>query len=172
MKRIMVMSVSAGAGKSTLAKQIGDVLGIDSYHLDRYFWKPGWVQATEEDFEEKQRQIVEQDSWVIDGNYSSTYDIRRARADTIIYIELPLSTCLFRVFKRWWKHRGKVREDLGCKERLEFEFLKFIVTTYHRRKKRMRERFLAFQQEDLTKEIILLRSRKDVQAFLDDLKGW
>ncbi|WP_079477295.1 topology modulation protein [Halobacillus salinus] len=171
MKRIMITSVSPGAGKSTLARQLGDILGIEAYHLDRYFWKPGWVQATEEEFEEKQQEMVSEESWIIDGNYTGTYEIRTSRADTIIYIELPLYTCLFRVFKRWWRHRGQIREDIGCTERMEFDFLKFIVTTYYRRKKRMRERFRAIQQEDVTKEIILLRSRRDVQAFLEDQKG-
>ncbi|MCA0972415.1 topology modulation protein [Halobacillus litoralis] len=171
MQRIMVLGVSPGVGKSTLARQIGEALGIETYHLDRYFWKPGWVQASEEEFAEKQREIVQRDQWVMDGNYNGTYSIRSERADTIVYLERPLSVCLNRVLKRWWTHRGQTRDDVGCTEKIEFGFLKFIVTTYYGRKKRMRERFLTFQQEDVKKEIVLLRSQQDVESFLHYLKG-
>ncbi|MBA2176586.1 topology modulation protein [Halobacillus locisalis] len=173
MKRIMVLGVSAGTGKSTLARQMGESLGLDVFHLDRMFWKPGWIESTQEEFAAKQQEVVQRDAWIIEGNYSGTYDLRAKRADTIVYVELPLYICLYRVINRWWHNRGQTREDMGegCEEKLDYEFLKFIVTTYHRRKKRMRERFRAFQQEDITKEIVLLRSREDVARFLESLKA-
>ncbi|MFZ0474158.1 MAG: topology modulation protein, partial [Halobacillus sp.] len=45
MKRIMVMGISAGAGKSTFARQLGDQLNISVFHLDVFYWKPGWIEA-------------------------------------------------------------------------------------------------------------------------------
>lgn len=172
MQRIMVMGVSAGAGKSTLARKVGDRLGIDVYHLDTFYWKPGWVEASEEEFAGKQKEVVKQDEWIMEGNYSGTYEIRAEHADTIIYVELPLSICLYRVVKRWWNNRGKTRSDLGtgCEEKLDFEFLKFIVTTYHRRKQRMRIRFREFQKKDPSLNVIVLRSKKDVTNFEHYLK--
>lgn len=169
MNRIMVMGVSAGAGKSTFARKLGSKLGIDVYHLDAFFWKPNWVQASSEEFSASNQEIVNRHQWIIEGNYSSTYDIRSARADTIIYLELPLIICLYRVVKRWLMNIGKTRPDMGvgCKEKLDYQFIKFIVTTYHPRKKKMRVRFRAFQEADPSKKIIILKGRKEIQAYLN-----
>ncbi|MDQ0272841.1 adenylate kinase family enzyme [Cytobacillus purgationiresistens] len=35
--RIMVIGVSAGAGKSTFARKLGDALHLPVYHLDSYY---------------------------------------------------------------------------------------------------------------------------------------
>ncbi|MCA1012506.1 topology modulation protein [Halobacillus halophilus] len=168
MKRIMVMGISAGAGKSTFARQLGDQLNIRVYHLDAFYWKPGWIEAGFPEFKSKQEEVVERDSWIIEGNYSSTYDLRASHADTIIYLELPLLLCLYRVIKRWWLHRGKTRADMGegCEEKLDLEFIKFIVTTYHPRKKKMKKRLEAFQSMSPDKKIIALKSRKEIRDFL------
>ncbi len=168
MKRIMVMGVSAGAGKSTFARKLGEKLDIDVYHLDAYFWKPNWVQASTEEFRESNRKIADQDKWIIEGNYSTTYDIRAPRADTIIYLELPLIICLYRVVKRWLTNIGNTRPDMGpgCTEKLDYQFIKFIVTTYHKRKKKMRTRFREFQSAGgPSKKVIVLRGRKAIQEY-------
>ncbi|MGP4076748.1 topology modulation protein [Halobacillus sp. K22] len=171
MKRIMVMGISAGTGKSTFARQLGAKLNIDVYHLDTFYWKPGWTEAGFQEFKSNQEEVVVKDSWIIEGNYSSTYDLRASYADTIIYLELPLLTCLSRVLKRWWMHRGKTRVDMGegCKEKLDFEFIKFIVTTYYPRKKKMKKRLEAFQEMDPEKRIVALRSKKEIRDFLNHL---
>ncbi|RWZ52177.1 topology modulation protein [Halobacillus fulvus] len=169
MKRIMVLGVSSGVGKSTFARQLGELLEIEVTHLDKLHWKPGWVEAPKQEFIDQQKHIVEKEEWIIEGNYSSTYDLRASRADTIIYLELPLTLCLFRVIKRWWTYKGTDRPDLGegCPEKLDAEFLKFILTTYHSRKGKMRARFRAFQQEDPAKQVIPLRSKRDIESFLE-----
>ncbi|MYL51382.1 topology modulation protein [Halobacillus litoralis] len=171
MNRIMVLGVSAGVGKSTFAKKLGEKLDIDVYHLDRFYWEPGWQEATLEDFSARQRAVVDKDQWIMEGNYRNTYEIRAEKADTIIYLELPLTTCFFRVLKRWWTHRGSTRPDLGegCSERMEADFLKFIITTYRKRKKNMQERLLSFQEIGREKRVIQLRSKEDIQEFLDHL---
>ncbi|SEI07407.1 Adenylate kinase [Halobacillus karajensis] len=172
MNRIMVLGVSSGVGKSTFAKRLGEKLSIEVYHLDRFYWEPGWKEADSADFEARQKNVIDQDQWVIEGNYSSTYELRAAKADTIIYLELPLAVCLFRVVKRWWFYKGKTRTDMGegCAEKLDTGFLKFILTTYGRRKKKMQERLKAFQDIGREKRVIQLRSKSDIQMFLDTYK--
>ncbi|MDH5163087.1 topology modulation protein [Heyndrickxia oleronia] len=169
MQRIMIIGVSAGVGKSTFARQLGDILHIDVFHLDAYFWKPGWVQASEEEFRGQQENIVKQSQWIIEGNYTGSFDIRIAPADTIIYLELPLSVCLYRVMKRWLMNIGRTRPDMGkgCNEKLDWEFIKFIVTTYHPRKVKMNERFKEYQ--DLGKTIITLKNKREIREYIDNL---
>ncbi len=167
----MVMGVSAGVGKSTFSKQLGEILNLNVHHLDTLYWKPGWVEASLEEFSQKQNEIVKEDEWIIEGNYSNTYDIRMKRADTIIYLELPLRVCLYRVITRFLKNLGKNRSDMGegCTEKLDYPFLKFIITTYKSRKKKMRDRFQVFLKNGKDKKVYELKSKKEIREFLHNL---
>jgi len=167
----MVLGVSAGVGKSTFARRIGDILQINVYHLDTMYWKPGWIEASLDEFRSVQEKIVENRQWIIEGNYSSTYEVRMVRADTIIYLELPLYVCLYRVFKRFFQHIGKTRPDMtiGCDEKLDWKFIKFILTTYKNRKTVMRERLEYFLNKDAQNKIVILKSKKEIKDYLHKL---
>lgn len=169
MKRIMVIGVSSGVGKSTFARQLGERLNIPVYHLDQLFWKPGWVEASLEEFSAAQNSIVKQDNWIIEGNYNQTFHIRAERADTIIYLELPIFICLYRVIKRWLMNRGKTRIDMGegCPEKIDWPFIKFICTTYYPRKKKMKSQFQHFQTLGRKKKIVVLKSKKEIMNFIN-----
>lgn len=169
MNRIMVIGVSAGVGKSTFARRLGDALNIPVYHLDALFWRPGWVESSLEEFAAAQRDIVAQAKWIVEGNYSNTYDIRAEQADTIIYLELPLRVCLYRVMKRWVTHLGQTRSDMGkdCKEKIDFQFIKFIYTTYYPRKAKSQERLARFAAQGDNKTIVVLKNKKAIQQYLN-----
>lgn len=172
MKKIMVIGISAGVGKSTFARRLGEGLPINLYHLDTFYWKPTWVEASEEEFSIAQQEIVREDQWIIEGNYNRTFEIRAEPADTIIYLELPLLVCLYRVIKRRIMNSGKTRPDMGedCKEKIDWAFIKFIITTYYPRKRKMEERLMAFQTLGAKKEIIQLKSKKEIHTFLENIK--
>lgn len=167
MEKIIVMGVSAGAGKSTFAGKLGKKLSLPVYHLDAFFWEPGWIEADPEEFKAAQEKIVKTDKWIIEGNYTATADIRLKEADTLIYIEVPLLVCLYRVLKRWVTNIGRTRPDLGegCPEKMDFAFLKFIITTYSARKVKMRERMQAFQNARPENTVIFLGNKKQIEGF-------
>jgi adenylate kinase family enzyme len=172
LKRIMVIGVSPGVGKSTFAANLGENIGIHVYHLDSYFWKSGWIESTLPEFISAQNDMVAGEQWIIEGNYSKTMHIRTEKADTIIYLELPLRVCLYRVIKRWIINIGNTRPDMaeGCPEKLDWTFLKFILTTYRTRKRKMNERY---NTKKLTKEsqvFIVLKNKKDIKDFLSGTK--
>ncbi|MDY0394264.1 topology modulation protein [Virgibacillus halophilus] len=172
MEKILVMGVSAGAGKSTFAKKLGSKLHIEVTHLDALFWKPGWIQTGMEEFASSQREIVHgRDRWIVEGNYTGTYEIRAEHADTIIYLELPLYICLYRVFKRWLKNRGKTRPDLGvgCPEKLDWEFISFICTTYYPRKRKMRKWLQSFQADGEGRAVYFLKGKKRINSFIENV---
>ncbi|QFK70566.1 DNA topology modulation protein [Pradoshia sp. D12] len=127
MKKIMLIG-SGGSGKSTLARQLGEKLNINVYHLDSLFWKPKWVGVPKEEQIQVQYELVTKEYWIIDGNYSSTMDIRINAADTIIFLDIPRTICIYRAFKRMFQYQNKTRPDMGegCEERFSFEFLKWI----------------------------------------------
>jgi adenylate kinase family enzyme len=170
MKRIMVIGISPGVGKSTFARELGKILHMNVYHLDSIYWKPNWIEATLDEFSKAQKEIVTRERWIIEGNYSNTFDIRAEYADTIIYLELPLYLCLYRVIKRWITNIGKTRPDMGegCKEKIDWDFIKFIYTTFYSRKRKMEQRFQHYKQNNANKLIIELRSKKEIKGFLNN----
>lgn len=172
MEKIMVIGISAGVGKSTFARKLGESLNLPVVHLDTLFWKPNWVEASLEEFSEAQQEVVIQDQWIIEGNYSNTFDLRAAHADTMIYLELPLRVCLYRVVKRWLMNLGKTRPDMtaGCEEKLDWAFIKFIITTYNPRKQKMNDRLQNFLKTGPAKEVITLKSKKEIRSYLENVK--
>lgn len=106
MKRIAIIG-SPGAGKSTYAQRLSMITGIQVYHLDKLYWKPGWVETPKSEWVEFQQRIVNKEEWIIDGNYGATMDIRIQAADTVIFLDFPRRVCLWRSIKRDIRYRGR-----------------------------------------------------------------
>lgn len=167
MKKIMIIGCG-GAGKSTLAKRLGEKLNLHVYHLDSMFWKPEWVPTEREEWKRLQFEILEKDEWIIDGNYGSTLDIRIEKADTIIFLDYSTVTCLYGVIKRRIIHHRKTRPDMGegCPEKLDWEFLKWVAE-YKRKKSPIIVNKL--NQLEQQKSIIHLRTRRETEDFVKTL---
>jgi adenylate kinase family enzyme len=167
MKRILIIG-SGGAGKSTLARRLGEKTGIDVIHLDQLYWKPGWVETDKAEWAEIVRRETEKESWIMDGNFGGTFDLRAAACDTIIYLQFPRLLCLYRVLKRRLTYRGTHRPDVaaGCDEKMDLEFLLWIWN-YPKKAKYRKEPVLKKLEGE--KKIIRLRSNAEVENFLRDI---
>lgn len=165
MKRVAIFG-SPGSGKSTLARLLSDQTGIPVFHLDKYFFNPGWVIQSDEVFTAAIAGIVADELWITDGNYTreSTVAGRIDRADTLVLLERPRLVCLWRVVRRILKNYGQVRADqaAGCPERLDWDFLKF-VWAYPAKTKQIRQ---LFREQPADKIVLILRSNDDVRRFL------
>lgn len=117
----------AGAGKSTLAKQLHHQTGLPLYHLDKIFFINHWVKRDYDAFTKLQQQWVDQDSWIIDGNSTKSYETRYARADVCIYINPGFWKCCWGIVKRWCWHKDPTIDDRApdCGERLTFELFAY-----------------------------------------------
>ena len=166
MERVIIIGCG-GAGKSPLAQKMGQKTGLPVVHLDKLFWKPGWVESTTEEIDEKIRQELGKPQWIMDGNFNRTLPMRVARADTVIYLDFSRMACLLGVLKRVLTTYGKVRPDMGegCPERIDFEFLKW-VWNYNKNK---RERNYRLLNEAEHAETIVLKNRRAVKKFLAQL---
>ena len=102
MNRILIIGC-AGSGKSTFAKKLHTLIDCELIHLDRIFWKPGWVRTPKNEWRKMQNELVTKESWIIDGNYHNTMDIRLSRADTVIFFDFPRILCLWNALKRSFK---------------------------------------------------------------------
>ncbi len=144
-------------------------MNINVYHLDSLFWKPKWVGIPKEEQIQVQNELVTKEYWIIDGNYSSTMDIRLNVADTIIFLDIPRTICIYRAFKRMLQYRNKTRPDMGegCEERFSFEFLKWIWEYPKKQKPKILNRLKQLAED---KEIIILKSKGEVERFYEKIK--
>ncbi|PWR08142.1 adenylate kinase, partial [Micromonospora sicca] len=124
----MLVVGSSGAGKSTLAREVARRLDLPLIHLDRHYWRPGWVDADDADFRADVAALAARPAWVMDGNYGATLDLRLPRADLLVLCDPPRLRCLARVLGRRWAHRATPRADLpeGCPEQVDLEFLRYV----------------------------------------------
>jgi len=167
-QRIIIIG-SGGAGKSTLARHLGADLGIPVHHLDQLYWKPGWVESAPQEFAAKQEAILSQPSWVIDGNFGGTMELRLRAAETIIFLDLPTSACLWSATRRYFQYRNRTRPDMteGNLEKLDWDYLWWILSYRSVRRPAVMARLKKLGAEQ---QVVVLRSRAAVEEFRKSLK--
>jgi len=168
MKRVLVIG-PGGAGKSTVAKRLGRILSLEVIHLDKFYWKPGWIEPAKEDWHATVERLLSGDSWIMDGNYSGTLERRLKSADTVVFLDFPRTICIWRVIKRVVTHFHKTRPDMapGCPERFTLQFLIWIWN-YPRRTRPKVAKLLS--ENASGKTVLMLRSPKEVERFVEELK--
>ena len=170
MKRILIIG-SGGAGKSTLARRLGEALGIEVFHLDKIHWRENWTESPKAEFREAVEDVLRKDEWIMDGNFGGTMEIRLPACDTVIFLDFPRTVCLYRVVKRRLTYRGTNRPDMteGCNEKIDFEFLHWVWTFPTRARPEIEERLERFGKE---KKLFRLRSKREVENFLMNLENF
>ena len=98
-KRINVVGTS-GSGKSTFARRLAERAGLLYLELDFLYWKPGWIQPSDEEFFAKVREALADGGWVLDGNYTRTVPIKWENVDLIVWLDFSFGLTLFRALKR------------------------------------------------------------------------
>jgi len=90
----------SGAGKSTLGKDLAARLAVPHVELDAIFHQPDWAPLPAEQFRDRVSAIASGDGWVIDGNYSAVLPLVWARADTVVWLDLPRRQVMRRLIWR------------------------------------------------------------------------
>jgi adenylate kinase family enzyme len=166
MKRVIIIGCG-GAGKSTLARQLGEKSGLPVVHLDKIYWKPGWVKMPVDAFNDLLDKEIEKEYWIMDGNFNRTLPKRLERCDTVIYLDFSRMTCLMGVVKRILTTYGTVRPDMGagCPERVDLEFLKWVWNF----NKNKREEYYRLLKETTHAQVLIFKNRRAVKKFLKNL---
>lgn len=128
MRRVMIIG-PCGSGKSTLARDLAQRMGLPLVHMDQLGWQAGWVETPRAELVVRLEAAVAQDAWLIEGNYGSTLTPRLERADTVIYLDFPITLCLWRLIRRVTSLRGQSRPDMpeGCPERFDLAFFWYVI---------------------------------------------
>lgn len=162
--RISIVGGS-GSGKSTLCNILSKELGLPAIHLDAINYEPNWVEIDKTERDNMILSKAQDDKWVIDGNYNKTLKERFDKADLIIWLDYSTLKQLHGILKRYFTTRNSERPEIpGCKERLEPEFIKYVLT-YNKKKRPVILDYL----KDVPKEkILIFKHQKDLNAWLKD----
>lgn len=169
----IVIIGSPGAGKTTLAQMLGDILNIQVFHLDHYFWLPGWKEKPiEERITIQQTLIQEEERWIIEGTYLSSSDVRLNAADTIILLDTPMWLCMWHSIKRRIEYRDKQRDDLaeGCHEKLQIRYILKVLAFPFKGRNLFFAKLSNLQNRDGDHpekvNYVQLRSKREIADFL------
>lgn len=166
MQRVLVMG-SSGSGKSTFARGLANLTGLPFVSLDALYWQPGWQPAEPDVFGPRVAEAADAPRWVMDGNYvsSGAGELRRQRADTVIWFDLPRYVCMTGIMKRVIGSYGQVRPEMapGCPERIDLEFIRYVWTYRHQQRPKLLEYFEGLRADQ---DLICFNSRKQADGYL------
>jgi adenylate kinase family enzyme len=176
-RRVSVVGTS-GSGKSTLARELAETLGVPHLELDAVHHQPGWAPLPTDEFRRIVAARAAASGWVIDGNYGRVRDLVWARADTVVWLDLPKRTVMRQVVWRTLR-RVALRRELwnGNRERwrnfLTWNPEQSVISWAWHKHAPDHAKYAAAAADPASAHLrfIRLASRRDVARFLDDARS-
>lgn len=174
-RRINVVGTS-GSGKSTFARQLAMILQLPHIEMDALFWKPDWLESSDEEFFARIEDVTNQEEWVLDGNYTRTTPIKWRRVEMVIWLDMSFPRTFSRVTKRAF-HRSISQQEIwpgtGNRETLRKalfsrdSIILWMLTSYRRN----RQKYLETMNSPDYKQIsfVHLTTPGEVNQFLEVL---
>ena len=107
MKRVLVLGCP-GSGKSVLAGRLHRLTGLPLIHLDQLWWRADGSHVSRAEFDEALTRVLRQPSWIIDGDYRRTWEVRVAACDTVFFLDYAPEVCCAGIHARV----GQPRPDM------------------------------------------------------------
>ena len=160
-RKILVLGCS-GSGKSTFAKRLRDQTGLPLIHLDNVWWKPDRTHISREEFDRRLEALLRGDRWILDGDYSRTYEPRIWACDTVIFLDYGEAVCMQGIMGRIGQRRG----DIPWTEAAPDPELIALVRSYRTKNRPI---LLALLEKYPEKQVLIFRTRAEAGAWLDRL---
>jgi adenylate kinase family enzyme len=164
----------AGAGKSWLGRQLADILEVPVVHLDRLYWKPGWVATPDPEWREIQLQELERGSWIADGIQEGRNDVSLwlDAADAIVFMDASPLTSVRRVTRRRLESADGPEMPADCKPAPFYKaFPRFLSFIWAYRTSVRPEVLADLAEREHRQQVAILRTEEDVQRFLASVKA-
>lgn len=160
----------SGSGKSSFSTELSKLTNIKETHLDKLYFNPNWIEVNKEEFESRIQEILKNNQWIIEGNYSRFAKNRLTDADIIYIFNFNRFKCFYNLIKRRIKYHKKVRESSadGCIEKLDFKFIWYAL--YTSRNKRRKHHYKRIIKES-EKKVIVFKNHKQVSKYLKEFIG-
>ncbi len=159
MEKVIIIGCP-GSGKSTFGRKLKQITGLPLYHLDMMFWNVDRTTVSKEIFIERLRKAMSNSKWIIDGNYSSTMEMRIKECDTVFFLDYPTNVCVEGIELR----KGKPRSDMPWinDDGTDKDFIAF-VKNYNLES---RPKVINLLERYSTKNIIVFKSRTESEEYL------
>lgn len=163
MKKVIVIGCP-GSGKSTFSRALHDATGLPLFHLDMMYWNADRSIVDKPIFLQRLSNTMQNDAWIIDGNYASTLALRLQACDTVIFLDYPLDVCLRGIQAR----KGSARPDMPWVEQQDEEDADFIqfIKNYNSQN---RPTVLALLKQHSDKQIHIFKTRNEANDFLNHM---
>lgn len=166
-KRILVLG-PCGSGKTCLTRELSRILDLPAVHLDAEFWHPGWVSTPQPEWRIKVSSLIERETWIMDGTYESTLDLRIPAAEAIIMVDRTRLSCIWGVVRRSLIYRNKPRPDAPPDQPIDLAYLRYIWRYPKRTDTLVRE---LIDRHGTYIPVIRLDRRQNVEALLSALQA-
>ena len=160
--RVLVLGCP-GSGKSTFARRLREITHLPLIYLDSVWWRADRTHITREEFDSRLEELLSGDSWIMEGDYSRTYEKRIAVCDTAIVLDPGMDACMRGIIDRI----GKARPDIPWTEQaLDPE----LVEQVRNHRETARPRVYELIEKYPEKQVIILKDRKEAEAWLSALR--
>ena len=165
MNRVLVIGCP-GSGKSMFSRALHRITGLPLFHLDMMYWNADRTTVDPSVFHDRLKSVLQNEEWIIDGNYASTMELRMQACDTIVFLDYPQEVCLNGIRER----RGKVRPDMPWMEpenEEDEEFIAFVQSFRMQNRPKIMQLLARYGEKD----IHVFEKRSQADAFLRQYKS-
>lgn len=166
--KIAILGYS-GSGKSTFGKYLSNQFHIPLLYLDTVQFEANWKERDRDEACSIVQDFMNQDQWIIEGNYLSFLQAKRLeQADYVICLLFSRWNCLLRAWKRYIRFRNQERESMasGCIEKMDLEFMWWILYKGRTRKKQQHFQDIINQYPEKT---IILKNQRQLDTCMQNL---
>lgn len=157
-KRIIVLGCP-GSGKSTFSKELHKLTTLPLVHLDNIWWKEDHTNISCDEFDRKINLILQGKEWIIDGDYSRTYEKRIKACETLFFLDYSEKQCMEGIIERV----GKDRTDIPWTENaLDPELVTLVKEYKTKNRLELYELFKKYNQ----KQILIFKSRAQADEWI------
>lgn len=162
---------NAGGGKSTLSKRLSEITGLPLYVLDKIKYRAEGIEVPQEDYQHVHQGILATDQWIIDGfGCKETVWLRLGEADSLVFVDLPLSVHFWWVTKRFitgyfrppagWPEKSPIFKSSMNSYRALWLCHKYLTPKYRQ----------YIEQAQSTKSVYHIRSSEQISQFLESIQ--
>jgi CelD/BcsL family acetyltransferase involved in cellulose biosynthesis/adenylate kinase family enzyme len=162
-----VVTGPTGAGKTELARELGERLGIRVLHLDTLFWRPGWVATPPPEWTALQRRELAAGPWIVEAQFDDMLPDWVDAADTVVFVDASPLRCLWRVARRRLSRRPSPGTPAGTEPGAFHRALAKFLRNQWRYRRAVRPELLAeLARERDGRRVVVLRRPAETCAFL------
>ena len=158
MKKVIIIGPS-GSGKTTFAQMLHNAMGLPLYHLDSIWWNADKTHISRPEFDLKLNDLLSRDSWIIDGDYSRTYEPRIAACDTVFFLDFDVNTCMQGLNQRLGKHR----QDMPW---IDYELDQELVARVQKYETENKPVLLSLFEKYPEKRVIIFKTRNEAEDWI------